>query len=109
KRTSGEVGPSSFSKEKIYDKENRRLQKNSRLTSDTLYGQESGQFHYAAGSRRSGRTHQRYSKQKGESNMTSRNLKHFAAFGATAALVLAGMLSLEPVKDRKSTRLNSSH
>ena len=32
--------------------------------------------------------------------MTSRNLKHFAAFGATAALVLAGMLSLEPVKAR---------
>jgi hypothetical protein len=27
--------------------------------------------------------------------MTSRNLKHFAAFGATAALVLAGMLVLE--------------
>ena len=26
--------------------------------------------------------------------MTSRNLKHFAAFGATAALVLAGMLAL---------------
>ena len=26
--------------------------------------------------------------------MTSRNLKHFAAFGATAALVLAGMLVL---------------
>jgi hypothetical protein len=50
---------------------------------------------YAAGSRRSGRTHQRYSKQKGES-MTSRNLKHFAAFGATAALVLAGMLVLGP-------------
>src|SRR5438046_9640048 len=32
--------------------------------------------------------------------MTSRNLQHFAAFGATAALVLAGMLSLEPVKAR---------
>ena len=62
--TSGEVGPSNFLKEKIYDKENRSLQKDSRLTSDTLYGQESGQFHYAAGSWRSGRTLQRYSKQK---------------------------------------------
>src|SRR5215469_6384317 len=40
-------------------------------------------------------THQRYSKQKGESSMTSRNLKHNAAFGATAVLVLAGMLVLE--------------
>src|SRR5215472_12151797 len=39
-------------------------------------------------------THQRYSKQKGESSMTSRNLKRNAAFGA-AALVLAGMLVLE--------------
>jgi hypothetical protein len=40
-------------------------------------------------------THQRYSKQKGASSMTSRNLKRIAAFGATAALVLAGMLVLE--------------
>jgi len=40
-------------------------------------------------------THQRYSKQKGESSMTSRNLKRIAAFGATAALVLSGMLVLE--------------
>src|SRR5215510_11457549 len=40
-------------------------------------------------------THQRYSKQKGESSMTSRTLKRIAAFGATAALVLAGMLVLE--------------
>src|SRR5215471_1199140 len=41
-------------------------------------------------------THQQYSKQKGESSMTSRNLKRIAAaFGAAAALVLAGMLVLE--------------
>src|SRR5215469_6591427 len=39
-------------------------------------------------------THLRYSKQKGESSMTSRNLTRNAAFGA-AALVLAGMLTLE--------------
>jgi len=41
-------------------------------------------------------THQQYSNQKGESSMTSRNLKRIAAFGATAALVLAGMLVLGP-------------
>src|SRR5215813_615996 len=41
-------------------------------------------------------THQRYSKQKGESSMTSRNLRRIAAFGATAALVLAGILVLAP-------------
>src|SRR5262249_53682103 len=40
-------------------------------------------------------THQRYSKQNGGSSMTSRNLKRIAAFGVTAALVLAGMLVLE--------------
>jgi hypothetical protein len=45
-------------------------------------------------------THQRYSKQKGESSMTSRNLKRIAAFAATAALVLAGMLVLAPQKAR---------
>src|SRR5215813_3790319 len=44
-------------------------------------------------------THQRYSKQKGESSMTSRNLKRIAAFGTTAALVLAGMLVLESGSD----------
>src|SRR5438445_9139062 len=32
--------------------------------------------------------------QQGETRMTSRNLKRFAAFGGTAALVLAGMLVL---------------
>jgi hypothetical protein len=30
--------------EKIYEEENRRLPKNSRLTSETLYGQERGHF-----------------------------------------------------------------
>src|SRR6266478_6605105 len=53
-----------------------------------------GQCHYAAGGRHSGGTHQRYSKHEGETCMTSRNLKRFAAFGGTAALVLAGMLVL---------------
>src|SRR6266481_4194413 len=52
-----------------------------------------GQCHYAAGGRHSGGTHQRYSTE-GETRMTSRNLKRFAAFGGTAALVLAGMLVL---------------
>src|SRR6516164_1506698 len=53
-----------------------------------------GQCHYAARSRRSGASRQRYSKRKGETSMTSRNLKRFAASGGTAALVLAGMLFL---------------
>src|SRR5690348_486262 len=53
-----------------------------------------GQCHYATGSYRSSETHQRYSKQEGETSMTSRNLKRFSAFGGTAALVLAGMLFL---------------
>src|SRR5215831_6116615 len=35
-------------------------------------------------------------KKQGESSMTSRNLKRIAAFGATAALVLAGILVLAP-------------
>jgi hypothetical protein len=44
----------------------------------------------------SGGTHSDIQNKKGETNMTSRNLKRFAASGGTAALVLAGMLSLGP-------------
>jgi hypothetical protein len=52
-----------------------------------------GRCHYAVGGRHSGGTHQRYAPE-GETRMTSRNLKRFAAFGGTAALVLASMLVL---------------